>query len=326
MPEKLLRIPTNLVMGFLGVGKTTAILNLLTQKPDNERWAILVNEFGKVGIDGAIFEAAGATVKEVAGGCLCCAVGLPFKISINRLLKETKPDRLLIEPTGLGHPQKVLEMLQNGIFKDVLDLKATICLVDPNNLMNKRYNTHKNFIDQMALADILVANKIDLADANAITIFDEQARKHKPAKTLIAQTTRGQLDIAWLDMPRTMTRQASFPDAHRNRVLLAIEGSDNLLTNKEDGFQSFGYVFPEQARFNYRQLIDLLAKLEAERIKGLFFTEKGWFIINCVNGVFNCLPCPPSKSSKLEIIAVENKCCDISAALNQCFADRKERA
>lgn len=93
-------------MGFLGVGKTTAILDLFKQKPKNENWAVLVNEFGKIGIDGAIYSAAGITVKEVAGGCLCCAVGLPFQVSVNRLLKEVRPDRLLIEPTGLGHPKK----------------------------------------------------------------------------------------------------------------------------------------------------------------------------------------------------------------------------
>jgi len=67
MTEQLRNIPTNLIMGFLGVGKTTAILDLLKQKPENENWAVLVNEFGKVGIDGAIFSAAGATVKEIAG-------------------------------------------------------------------------------------------------------------------------------------------------------------------------------------------------------------------------------------------------------------------
>ena len=110
MAEQLRNIPTNLIMGFLGVGKTTAILDLLKQKPENESWAVLVNEFGKVGIDGAIFSAAGATVKEIAGGCLCCALAVPFQVAINRLLKEARPDRLLIEPTGLGHPKKVLDM------------------------------------------------------------------------------------------------------------------------------------------------------------------------------------------------------------------------
>lgn len=70
-------IPTNLIMGFLGVGKTTALLELLKRKDANESWAVLVNEFGAVGIDGTIFSASGAIVNEVPGGCLCCAAGVP---------------------------------------------------------------------------------------------------------------------------------------------------------------------------------------------------------------------------------------------------------
>ena len=62
-------IPTNLVLGFLGVGKTTAILDLLKKKPEGEVWAVLVNEFGEVGIDGALLETEGAFVREVPGGC-----------------------------------------------------------------------------------------------------------------------------------------------------------------------------------------------------------------------------------------------------------------
>ncbi len=144
--QQLLNVPTNLMMGFLGVGKTTAILDLLKQKPENENWAVLVNEFGKIGIDGAIYSAAGVAVKEIAGGCLCCTVGLPFQVSVNRLLKEVRPDRLLIEPTGLGHPKKVLDMLMTGVFKETLELRASICLVDPEKLKDNRYTTHETFI------------------------------------------------------------------------------------------------------------------------------------------------------------------------------------
>ncbi len=80
-------IPTNVITGFLGVGKTTAILHLLKSKPKTERWAVLVNEFGEIGIDGAIFKTAlgdqrGIFIKEVPGGCMCCAAGLPMQISL----------------------------------------------------------------------------------------------------------------------------------------------------------------------------------------------------------------------------------------------------
>ena len=75
-------IPTSLILGFLGVGKTTAILDLLKNKPENEVWAVLVNEFGEVGIDGAMLQTEGAFIKEIPGGCMCCVAGLPMQIGL----------------------------------------------------------------------------------------------------------------------------------------------------------------------------------------------------------------------------------------------------
>jgi len=126
-------IPTNVITGFLGVGKTTAILHLLKNKPADERWAVLVNEFGEVGVDGSLFsggnsEASGVFIREVPGGCMCCAAGLPMQIALNMLLSRSKPQRLLIEPTGLGHPHEVMSVLSAEHYKDVLNLNTTLTL------------------------------------------------------------------------------------------------------------------------------------------------------------------------------------------------------
>jgi len=319
MAEKLRNIPTNLIMGFLGVGKTTAILDLLKQKPENENWAVLVNEFGKVGIDGAIFSAAGATVKEIAGGCLCCALSVPFQVSINRLLKDVRPDRLLIEPTGLGHPKKVLDMLVSGAFKEALDVRASICLVDPEKLKDPRYTSHENFIDQIALSDVLVANKMDRADRGAIQLFHQWAASSHPAKSLIAQTTQGQLDAAWLDLNRSANRQAAFPDRHKGIQFSPVGHLHEQLNNSADGYQSFGYVFPANSCFDYARLNNLLSQLKAERIKGIFCTNQGWFIINGADGVMNKLATQPAVTSRVEIIMQKNDEQDIGEALNQCL-------
>ena len=321
MAEQLRNIPTNLIMGFLGVGKTTAILDLLKQKPENESWAVLVNEFGKVGIDGAIFSAAGATVKEIAGGCLCCALAVPFQVAINRLLKEARPDRLLIEPTGLGHPKKVLDMLVHGTFKDVLDIRASICLVDPEKLKDQRYTSHENFIDRIALSDVLVANKMDRADSVAIQLFHQWAAESRPRKALIAQTTQGQLDVAWLDLNRSANRKAVFPDRHKDMQFTPADHSHEQLNNSADGYQSFGYVFPADSCFDYTQLNSLLSHLKAERIKGIFCTNQGWFIINSADGVMYKYITQPSVNSRVEIIVQKNIASEIGEALNQCLLD-----
>jgi G3E family GTPase len=77
---------TNLITGFLGSGKTTSILHLLAHKPADEKWAVLVNEFGEVGIDGALLADSGALLKEIPGGC--CVNGLPMQVGLNTLLRR----------------------------------------------------------------------------------------------------------------------------------------------------------------------------------------------------------------------------------------------
>lgn len=326
MSRTLTNIPTNMVMGFLGVGKTTAILNLLKEKPAGEKWAVLVNEFGQVGIDGAIFAADGAIVREVPGGCLCCAAGLPFQVAVNRLLREAKPDRLLIEPAGLGHPKRVLDMLLGGYFQTVLDMRASICLVDPRRLGDSRYTSHENFVDQIALSDVLVANKMDLADEAATRLFDRWADGSCPHKALVTQTVQGHLDIAWLDLTRNPERRACFPNAHQaGSIHQAAEttpaNQDGIRLHAADGYRSFGCVFPEHSRFDYARTKRVLNQLEAERIKAVLATNKGWFIFNAVDGVMTITQSEPLENSKVEIITTISARNYIVLTLNDCLVD-----
>ncbi len=315
--QNIINTPTNLVMGFLGVGKTTAILDLIKQKPKHENWAVLVNEFGKVGIDGAIYANAGVTVKEIAGGCLCCAVGVPFQISLNRLLKEVRPDRLLIEPTGLGHPQKVLNMLVSGSNQQVLDVRASICLLDPEKLKDSRYTTHENFIDQIALSDVLVANKTDLADKQAINLFHQYAENSNPQKALISETQQGQLDISWLDLQRNPERKAEFPNAHQ-QTKFSANTPNHSLSNKADGYHSSGHIFPKETVFDYGLLDKVFQQLNLERIKGVINTDQGWFIVNGSGSTIDYIAIQTSNKSRIEAISRENSFQAVSNALSQC--------
>jgi G3E family GTPase len=291
----LKNIPTNLVMGFLGVGKTSAILDMLDQKPATEQWAVLVNEFGSIGIDGAIYAAKGVAVKEIPGGCMCCAVGVPLQVAINRLLIETRPQRLLIEPTGLGHPKRVLDTLRGEHFQSVLDIRASICLVDPRKLLDSRYTTHENFIDQIAMADVLVANKTDLANADALRQFDAYADAVEPHKHVVAKTQFGKLNVAWLDLPANFQRQSLHPAHHQSVAPLAA--------SSKDGYQSTGWIFPAETRFDFEKLTSCFQTIEAERIKAVLNTDKGWFVFNAHERQLNTLAIDASADNRLEIIS-----------------------
>ena len=153
----------NVVTGFLGAGKTTLIKSFLSQKPESEEWAIIVNEFGEVGIDGSLLaNDSGGHIYEIPGGCICCTSGVELHQTIKDLLKNRPLDRLIIEPTGLGHPGGILDTLQSSLPKSA-ELMAIITLVDPRNLDSEKHMGNHVFQDQIIMSDILVANKIDLS-------------------------------------------------------------------------------------------------------------------------------------------------------------------
>ena len=196
---KIPPVKTNVITGFLGVGKTTAIQHLLTQKPENETWAILVNEFGEVGIDGSLFKGQKQTdnqqqkvaIKEVPGGCMCCTAGLPMQIAMNQLISYAKPQRLIIEPTGIGHPKEVLSTLAEPQYQSVIDLRATLTLVDARKVSEARYREHTIFTDQLKVADHIVATKADLYNDGNIQELKEFLTSLSLAKTPLSVVEKG---------------------------------------------------------------------------------------------------------------------------------------
>ena len=132
----LKNIPTHLIAGPLGAGKTSLIRHLLAQRPAHERWAVLINEFGLIGLDAALLttDDDGVALGEVAGGCLCCVNGVPFQVGLSRLLRKVKPDRLLIEPSGLGHPLVLLEQLREAPWAGVLAVQEPLLVLDAQAL------------------------------------------------------------------------------------------------------------------------------------------------------------------------------------------------
>ncbi len=132
----LQNIPTHVIAGPLGAGKTSLIKHLLAQRPVGEHWAVLINEFGQIGLDAALLtqDADGIALGEVAGGCLCCVNGAPFQIGLGRLLRKARPDRLFIEPSGLGHPAQLLRQLSEVPWQGVLAVQPCVLVLDAQAL------------------------------------------------------------------------------------------------------------------------------------------------------------------------------------------------
>jgi G3E family GTPase len=282
-----MKTPVNLVTGFLGVGKTTALLHLLAQRPPGAPWAVLVNEFGQVGIDGATLEQAGVAVREVPGGCICCSAQLPLKVTLTRLLREVKPERLLIEPTGLGHPAGVIDVLRGEGLASAVELRNVICLVDPRQLNDERYRSLDTYQDQLALADVLVANKVDLASPAELQAFQAFAANCYPLKRLVAQVNQGALDPAWLELPAAgMQSVVPAHDSH--------------------GFISRGWVFAPERVFELAHLKALFAVWAADpnivRAKGVFRIGRDWRLVNLAAGQVDLQSIVYRRDSRVELI------------------------
>ncbi|MDY6828882.1 MAG: GTP-binding protein [Pseudomonadota bacterium] len=319
-------IPTNVITGFLGAGKSTAILSLLQHKPSAERWAVLVNEFGEVGIDGSLFsgqdaEAPDIYVREVPGGCMCCAAGLPMQIALNMLIARSRPHRLLIEPTGLGHPREVLSALSAQHYREVLDLNATITLVDARKVHERRYTSHPTFNQQLAIADVIVANKADQyrsGDFPALLSYLERSLNRDNQS--VFQVSQGTLQLAWLMAPalqhlRPFHREHSDPtNGHEIEHPAALLGVRDIpetgylsIDNEGEGFYSRGWIFTPEWTFSARQLYRLLLEVDVERVKGVFITDQGVIAYNKADHVLTETELDNCMDSRIECIGTNRR-------------------
>ncbi|MBL4764536.1 MAG: GTP-binding protein [Colwellia sp.] len=326
---KISAIPTSLITGFLGVGKTTAILQLLANKPKNENWAVLVNEFGEVGIDSALLAGnsneKGVFIREVPGGCMCCASGVPMQVALNQLIAKSKPDRLIIEPTGLGHPKEVVDVLTSGKYQQIIALQSIFCLVDARNLSDKRYTEHPSFVQQLKVADIILAAKADKYSAQDEENLSAFIDKNELSEKALHLIQHGNVDPNWLTQERNITIAAkpmigiAVPSSHdispeielnyqnelklnqARKTRLAQDGII-VLNNHGEGYFSKGWIFSDEYMFDHQQLMAQVSSLKVTRVKGVVRTEKGSYSFNKAGSDFSCNKISSAKESRIELI------------------------
>lgn len=338
-------IPTNIITGFLGVGKTSLIKQLLATKPEGETWAVLVNEFGEVGIDASLLNNSdsGIQIREVAGGCMCCAAGVPTQVAINQLIARVKPDRLLIEPTGLGHPNEIIKVLSAPHYQNVISLRSTLCLVDARKVSDPRYSEHANFIQQLQVADVVIATKADLYPKPTLPHISDvmtelQAYLHMLSKTdipIIRHSFEQELPAAlstYLNRthqvlkvkPTPVTKPSGLLRPLAQASLFAEGASEQTLAfdprgmlrkqNQGGGCFSCGWVFEPSQEFDFDKLMAFIQRQTPLsgtgstllRLKAVMITTDGIAGFNWVDKEFNVIALDDTLDSRLEMIAMED--------------------
>lgn len=274
------KIPVTIVTGFLGAGKTTLIRHVL-ENAGGRRLALIVNEFGDVGVDGEILKACGVescpeeAIVELANGCLCCTVADDFVPAIEALMAhERRPEHIIVETSGLALPKPLVKAFDWPPIRAKLTVDGVIAVVDGAAVADGRFADdpaavqaqraadaavdHDNpleevYEDQLLCADLVVLNKADLLDAGAAARVAGEIEAALPRAVKIVATHEGRIDP---DVLLGLSAAAEDDLANRPSHHDAEEGHDH------DDFDSF--VVDVGATADPAALIDLL-KTVAER-------------------------------------------------------------
>lgn len=336
----ILNTACHLVMGFLGAGKTSFINNCITHCQQQEKWAILVNEAGQIGIDEKLFTGnadTGLAIRQVSGGCICCTSQLPLQVALARLTSEHKPDRLWIEPTGLAHPRELIEQLSAPHWQTALSLKSAISIVNARHWQDVRYRDHEGYQAHVRFCDVVVINRFnDLDDTQRTQLTDWVAALNPNAQLIWqASNTLSAADINelqhCLNQPsqvlakRQQYQQISFGSFAQpaNQLPLADSTQAELPINDElpfryhdvqNGYQIIGWRLPAAWAVDMTVLMDWLLSLPNwQRIKSVIHlkgqdhqAQVSWQTMNFTPDSLDLIACEPQTDNRIEVIFLDD--------------------
>lgn len=279
----------NLISGQLGAGKTTFLRQLLKQKPPEEHWVILVNEFGAVGIDGAILrEQTHTLIQQIPGGCICCTAKAELKTTVLNILETQTPDRILIEPTGLGEPQNLLDSFLAPELSNRLEIQTLFAVFDMSQTNVQEVKTLAILQSLITMADVILINKTDLTTPEKTQAFCDYLSSLYPPKTSVITTQHAQISHNYLNHPHFQTSRFILKNSSFKLALSETTSSTTLAdtgipllgchtrqSHQDGNTQSIGWVFDHQVQFDWKALQRLFAGLAEMpdallRAKGVF--------------------------------------------------------
>lgn len=175
----------DIVSGFLGAGKTTLIKKLLKEALADTKTVLIENEFGEIGIDGGFLKESGIEIKEMNSGCICCSLVGDFGTSLKEVLKTYAPERILIEPSGVGKLSDVMRAVQNVIDEKDVVLNSAVAVVDASKCKMYIKNFGEFFINQIAHAGTIILSRTGNISEEKLNTCIALIREHNDKATIV---------------------------------------------------------------------------------------------------------------------------------------------
>ena len=183
MVDRMTKI--DIVSGFLGAGKTTLIKKLLKEALQNTQVVLIENEFGEIGIDGGFLKEAGIEIKEMNSGCICCSLVGDFAASLKEVLSTYTPERVLIEPSGVGKLSDVMKAVQGAMQNEEVVLNSAVVVVDAGKCKMYMKNFGEFFINQIAYAGTIILSRTGKMSEEKVSACAALLREHNAKATII---------------------------------------------------------------------------------------------------------------------------------------------
>jgi G3E family GTPase len=257
--------PVFLLAGFLGSGKTTLLNHLLIQSASKRKLAIVINEFGKIPIDGDVVRSHGFDVQEIKGGCVCCTLRADIFIALQAIRERIKPDAIIMETSGLAVPRDIVSDLKDPALRGKLRHGGTIILV---NASTYEEWSERLFIinEQLKDATCILLNKCDLVDEMTLERVTEKIRTFIPSNVPLHRCTHGSVNPDLILSPHT--------DSELSREKRQQHHHDST-----DGFVSLEYSFTHDIPYHALETFFKAHGPSLVRAKGLVRTNLGSLLI-----------------------------------------------
>lgn len=256
-----------LVTGFLGAGKTT-FLKKFIKLFEHQKMHIIINEFGKEGIDGQLLKEVGTALDEINNGSIFCSCRLDKFEEVLQNALDNKPEIIIIEASGLSNPTNVRKILAQPEKFNNVDYMGSICLVDALNF-RKVYQTATVVKKQISISDMVLLNKIDLADEAVLAEIEKLIWEHRP-DIRIYRTKYCEIDKSWIGEIKKLREDGSWGVMQAKDITLR-----SYLLETWDHF----------TRYEFQKFVEMFLE-DTYRVKGFVRLEGQVYFLDCVGTMF----------------------------------------